>query len=309
MARIRTIKPEFWTSEQVVECSPIARLLFIGMWNFCDDDGNHPASAKSIKMQVFPGDDISTSDIDAMLSELSENGLIIEYAAGGKKYWHVTGWHHQKIEKPAYKYPKFSDQSATSRRPVDDQSPTILPPVDDQSPTATPRKGCRRDVEGKVREFPPTPQGGDEDGIPAGWKEDSRKYSAMTLEWEPDPKTLEAYLSGKAANGRPVTAADVRVWLPDWRQNAHAGGKTMTDAQWTLRLVKYAMTCMTSDRAAPASRRASAPQEDPLAFTEENRPKHGPYALFKPGPKKTPMTDEGRARVEQLRRQAFGDTA
>ena len=157
--------------------------------------------------------------------------------------------------------------------------------------------------------LPPTPQGGDEDGIPAGWKEDSRKYSAMTLEWEPDPKTLEAYLSGKAANGRPVTAADVRAWLPDWRQSANASGKTMTDAQWTLMLIKYAMTCMTSDRAAPANRRASAPQEDPLAFTEENRPKHGPYALFKPGPKKTPMTDEGRARVEQLRRQAFGDTA
>ena len=30
-----------WTSEQIVECSPIARLLFIGMWNFCDDGGNH----------------------------------------------------------------------------------------------------------------------------------------------------------------------------------------------------------------------------------------------------------------------------
>jgi len=43
MARIRTIKPEFWVSEQVGECSPNARLLFIGMWNFCDDRGVHPA--------------------------------------------------------------------------------------------------------------------------------------------------------------------------------------------------------------------------------------------------------------------------
>ena len=41
MARIRSIKPEFWTAEQVMECSPMARLLFIGMWNFCDDGGNH----------------------------------------------------------------------------------------------------------------------------------------------------------------------------------------------------------------------------------------------------------------------------
>ncbi len=44
MARIRSIKTEFWTAEQVMECSPIARLLFIGMWNFCDDGGNHPAT-------------------------------------------------------------------------------------------------------------------------------------------------------------------------------------------------------------------------------------------------------------------------
>jgi len=34
MARIRTIKPEFWTAEQVMELSRDARLLFIGMWNF-----------------------------------------------------------------------------------------------------------------------------------------------------------------------------------------------------------------------------------------------------------------------------------
>ena len=48
MARIRTVKPEFWTSEQVAECTPIARLAFIGIWNFCDDNGIHPASIKRL---------------------------------------------------------------------------------------------------------------------------------------------------------------------------------------------------------------------------------------------------------------------
>ena len=131
----------------------------------------------------------------------------------------------------------------------------------------------------------------------------------MSLDWTPDTDTLNTYLQGKAANGRPVTAADISARLDSWRENAHASGKTMTDAQWTLLLIKYVMTCLTNDNATPANRNASEPQADPLAFTEENRPKHGPYALFKPGPKKTPMTDEGRARVEQLRRQAFGDAA
>jgi hypothetical protein len=55
-SRMRTVKPEFWTSEQVVECSPNARLLFIGLWNFCDDSGIHPAATKRLKRDVFPAD-------------------------------------------------------------------------------------------------------------------------------------------------------------------------------------------------------------------------------------------------------------
>lgn len=63
MARIRTIKPEFWSSEQVMESRPLARLLFIGLWNFCDDGGNHPLSPRTIKALVFPGDDITTEAV------------------------------------------------------------------------------------------------------------------------------------------------------------------------------------------------------------------------------------------------------
>lgn len=129
MARIRTIKPEFWTAEQVMECSPMARLLFIGMWNFCDDGGNHPASAKTLKAEVFPADDIKAGDIQILVDELLKNGLIIEYESSGKQYWHVTGWHHQKIEKPNFKHPK-----PEIRQPVGEQSPTDQLPVADNSP-------------------------------------------------------------------------------------------------------------------------------------------------------------------------------
>ena len=107
MARIRTVKPEFWTSEQVAECSTTTRLLFIGMWNFCDDGGNHPASLKSLKMQIFPSDDISVLSIGDMVNELVEHGLITQYTVNNKNYWHVLGWHHQKIDKPNYKNPEY----------------------------------------------------------------------------------------------------------------------------------------------------------------------------------------------------------
>lgn len=122
MARIRSIKPEFWTSEQVLECSTNARLLFIGLWNFCDDAGRHPYSAKQAKAEIFPADDFTEADVSRMLDELSSNGLIMRYATDSKEYFYVTGWKHQRIDKP--QSPKYPE-------PVVDHStndPRTLPP-------------------------------------------------------------------------------------------------------------------------------------------------------------------------------------
>lgn len=116
MARIRTIKPEFWTSEQVVECSPTARLMFIGMWNFADDAGRLVHSPKRIKMSIFPGDDISSENVLGMLQELSKNGLIDIYAVDGVEYIQVTGWRHQRIDKP---------QKSNIPGPIQDRSKAI----------------------------------------------------------------------------------------------------------------------------------------------------------------------------------------
>jgi len=107
MARIRSIKPEYWTSEQVMEVSRDARLLFIGLWNFCDDGGNHPASAKTLKAEVFPGDDdVTASTVMQWVDELIEQGLLVEYEVDGKEFWHVTGWHHQRIDQPTLRHPR-----------------------------------------------------------------------------------------------------------------------------------------------------------------------------------------------------------
>lgn len=125
MSRIRTIKPEFWTSEQVVECSLPARLLFIGIWNFADDRGVIPASAKQLKMQIFPGDDFTTAHVQALVNELLAQSLLAEFEHEGRRYWYVTGWNHQKIDKPNPKYPpppKFDEQSATVRRTFGEES-------------------------------------------------------------------------------------------------------------------------------------------------------------------------------------------
>lgn len=101
MARIRSIKPEFWTSEQVMDCSRDARVLFIGLWNFCDDAGRHKNSARQIKALIFPGDDdMSVDDVRRLIDELSANRLLTLYDAAGEQYLEISGWHHQKIDRP-----------------------------------------------------------------------------------------------------------------------------------------------------------------------------------------------------------------
>lgn len=136
MARIRTIKPEFHTSEQVMECSRDARLLFVSLWNFCDDRGVHPNNARTIKARVFPGDeDMDSATVRLLIDELSSNSLIKFYVVDDKEYILVLGWHHQKIDKPSYKYPAPpDDKTKLYSQPIDERSTNDRRMIDDESP-------------------------------------------------------------------------------------------------------------------------------------------------------------------------------
>jgi hypothetical protein len=137
-----------------MECSPLARLMFIGIWNFCDDAGNHPLSEKTIKALVFPGDSIDSATIRRMLVELSANALVRFYERDGKTYLNVSGWRHQKIDKPTIKHPDYSegmevfpDDLWPRAHVVDDTSPTPRRIVDESSPPEGEGKGKGEDQE------------------------------------------------------------------------------------------------------------------------------------------------------------------
>jgi hypothetical protein len=159
MARIRSIKPEFWTSEQVVECSPTARLLFVGLWTFSDDGGVHPYAPKRLKLQIFPGDNFDDQRIIELLAELQRAKLIRTFTANDGRFIFVTGWRHQKIEKPTYRWPqpdeetKFDDDSAIGRQVAADNSLTDRRSVDGCSPT----DGSGVDGNGKDQKKTPLP--------------------------------------------------------------------------------------------------------------------------------------------------------
>lgn len=67
MARIRTIKPEFWTDEKIVQLPYEARLFFIGLWNFCDDDGYLMNEPNRLRMQILPNDNVDPTMIIDLL--------------------------------------------------------------------------------------------------------------------------------------------------------------------------------------------------------------------------------------------------
>lgn len=98
MARIRTIKPDFWTDEKVTSLSFGARLLFIGLWNFADDDGRMKFHPRKLHLQILPAD--ADANINRMISDLSHIKLIQVYTVDGKDYLQITNFGvHQKIDR------------------------------------------------------------------------------------------------------------------------------------------------------------------------------------------------------------------
>jgi len=101
MARIRSIKPGFFTSEDVAELPLRARLTWIGLWTHCDDQGRAKDNVKLIKAAVWPLDQVTLSDIEDDLATLAKCGRIVRYEVDGKNYLAVTNWHdHQSPNRP-----------------------------------------------------------------------------------------------------------------------------------------------------------------------------------------------------------------
>lgn len=63
MPKMRGIKPEIWTDEKFVELSPLARLLFVGMWHYACDNGHLDDKPKQLKMRVLPVDNVDPADL------------------------------------------------------------------------------------------------------------------------------------------------------------------------------------------------------------------------------------------------------
>lgn len=137
MARIRTIKPEFWQNEELASLSEHARLLAIALLNHADDDGYFLANVALVRSACFPFEDDS-SNVRRSIDELSSVGYIVVREALGKAIGRVVKFKdHQRIDRPqksklVEQFEQFlpqnaeqkliADNSTNDRRTIDDQS-------------------------------------------------------------------------------------------------------------------------------------------------------------------------------------------
>jgi hypothetical protein len=89
MARIRTVKPEFFKNDELAELPFEYRILFQGLWCLSDRRGRLEDRPKRIKAEVFPYDDV---DCDKGLQTLHDTGFIERYEHEGTRYIQVTNF-------------------------------------------------------------------------------------------------------------------------------------------------------------------------------------------------------------------------
>lgn len=99
--RIRTIRPEFYQSESVGSMTWKARLVFINLWSYVEDNGVNLDNPRLFRGQCMPYDDSVLDDIEDAFAELEQCGSIIRYERDGKRLLFIPGFEKwQNIQRP-----------------------------------------------------------------------------------------------------------------------------------------------------------------------------------------------------------------
>lgn len=131
MARIRTIKPEFFRHEALYEAEretvlPL-RIAFAGLWTAADREGRFRWAPRALKLDCLPYDEV---DFSRVLDALMTRGFIVKYVSGDTEYGYIPTWkQHQAInnkERPSDLPEPNENNTLTRDARVDDAMVTPL---------------------------------------------------------------------------------------------------------------------------------------------------------------------------------------
>ena len=121
MARIRTLKTEFWDSPSTAQADLAVRLTFMAMWNWADDSGHGTANVKELEAFVFPNDEVTElprrgsrnsgavwPNFAAILHEVAEVYGVVFYKVKGRPYYRIPSFneHQAKHYRKESRYPQ-----------------------------------------------------------------------------------------------------------------------------------------------------------------------------------------------------------
>lgn len=207
MARIRTIKPAFFSSLSNADLPIPTRVTWIGLWTYVDDKGRGVDDARLVKAAVWPLDDgYTTKKVEADLARLEKAGKIGRYIADGQRYLAIVKWRtHQRIDKP--------QRSTLPPAPWENDSGNTsgtFPDGDGNAPGAAPSRGGG-EVEGKGREG--IRKGMDRSGMEGVSNKSSSSHTVCGAQHEEEDSSTKVNIAARLVserrlavrNGDPLT--------------------------------------------------------------------------------------------------------
>lgn len=227
MARIRTIKPEFWTDEDMSEVSEPACLLAIGLLNYADDEGYFNANPKLIRAAVFPIREPSRT-IPVLLQELSSCGYIALFSTpDGKHFGHICNFaRHQVVNKP-----KASKIKGLELVPYSYGTDTGAVPLGKDQGSGKGKEETPHNAREEILSPPvdnPAALAGSTPGETASGK------FAMFDDWQPDPDLVRRAAIWGISLKTPPQATEIAEFVTYWK----AEGKFFAQAQWEQKLAR-----------------------------------------------------------------------
>jgi hypothetical protein len=262
--RIRTIKPEFWRSDDITALSREDRLLFVGLWSYVDDNGVGIDDERRITADLFAFEDDQKATRDyvreglATLSRVlhpaQDAPLITRYEVDGKRYFHVTKWNdHQRVDRPGRSRYPLPPSASTSEDGPDPDPDGGLFDLDSREAresvaTGTGEKGNR----GTGEQGTDSPDAHASSAlVPTRGKGATKGtgYSASFEEWwsiypKRVSKAAAAKAYAKACKGRPLREGETRAqslavraatWAAHWERTGQDPQYIPYPATWLNR--------------------------------------------------------------------------